>query len=1147
MRILAWVIAFISLSSMSAFAQVIAIETFGSGPYPGPPLPSGQTTYIYNAPAQPANFPNILTDGEYVLATDTQQGFSSWASIGDNTTGTGYMLLVNADEDQTGEFYRAEVPLSANTSYEFLSYLVTVNSQADFDFCTNNQGGLVLPNVTFQIESSSGVVLASLDTGDIPFNPVPVWEEYSIPFSTDASTTSIDIVLINNAPGGCGNDIAIDDITFRVEVTAEATDDIITLTNTDTTQNAVLTLGANDTLDGNPFPGTENYAVATGSSLPSGFTLNPNTGEVGVPAGTPSGTYTFEYTVCETTNQFNCATATATIIVDLPPLPLTTADDSGSVADSSTGFNPVLNVLDNDSIDNVTLPTDFDLSLAPGETLPSGITFNENTGQVGVLQGTPSGIYTFDYQLCEEGNPTNCEISTVTIDVTNPGGGAFCPIGTAPFPGTYHVVSATGGQSPASTVGPPLAEGSTLTSGAVTFFGPITMDLTGDPNILVPEGEVVEIVLGGFFGNAGRAEIRMSVDGVNYTSLGTTGNGGSVYGAWQSNILRYDDFTVPAGGARFLQVFQQASGVRADGVIYNTQCQPSATPPTIMAADESDTLQFSTAAQPNVFNVIDNDNFDGVTPTIFDLAINNTSSLPPELTFDLTTGEVGVIAGAPAGVYSFDYDICEEGSTTNCETATATITIEEPSISELGIAKSAATPVLNDNGTYNVAYSVVMENTGTTVLNNLQIEDNLASQMGAAFVTSDEGVLFNGIITGPNVALTNTSTTSVAPTANTANYDGGGNNGLLIGTDGELAPGDSLTVTFTAVLNPNTIGAPTTFQNLATGSGEGPSGTSVTDVSNNGTDPSQNPGEPIGSPTSVTLPQTTPDTIAQPTECGAFNHSGWLTRPIRFVNANVDFGSGDPERDPYTITALQRDTDGRILSYFGTQDEVISGVIPTRAGTELVTNAVSFFPDTNSEYHLTVFRLEGAPNTAESVTFDGGNASDNSYVWVENSAGNVIYALPQFLWTTGNGDGADFSIPFTYPSDGVAFVYAGVFDPSSFYSQTTISDYECPAPSLTMEKVADNPGPHAAGDVITYTYTVTNNGNQIIRDIAINDTHNGSDPAPTPGDETLLLDNGTIGDSTDTVTDDVWDVLAPGDVITFTGTYTVTSTDASNL
>ena len=131
-----------------------------------------------------------------------------------------------------------------------------------------------------------------------------------------------------------------------------------------------------------------------------------------------------------------------------------------------------------------------------------------------------------------------------------------------------------GGQNPQRTIGQPLAEGTTETgaNSAVTFFGAITMDLTGDPAISVPQGEVIEIVLSSHFGTAGRAEILMSADGTSYTSLGTTGNGGSVYGAWSSNILRYDDFTVPTGGARFLQVLLQNSGVWADGVIYNTQC-----------------------------------------------------------------------------------------------------------------------------------------------------------------------------------------------------------------------------------------------------------------------------------------------------------------------------------------------------------------------------------------------------------------------------------------------------------------------------------------------------------------------------------------------------------------------------------------------
>ena len=629
------------------------------------------------------------------------------------------------------------------------------------------------------------------------------------------------------------------------------------------------------------------------------------------------------------------------------------------------------------------------------------------------------------------------------------GGGGVCPAGTVATPGTFHVVSATGGNSPNLTIGQPQAEGSTQTNGAVTFFGPITMDLTGDPNILVPEGELIEVVLSSHFGTSARAEILMSADGVNYTSLGTTGNGGSVYGAWQSNILRYDDFIVPAGGARFLQVMHQASGVRADGVIYNTQCQPS------VAA-----------------------------------------------------------------------------------------------VSELGVAKSAAAPVLNDNGTYDVTYTIVMENTGTEVIDNLQVNDNIANLMGASFVVSDEGIFNNGVKTGPSVMLINTSGSSTAPTAETADYDGGTNTSLLRGTDGTLAPGDQVEITFTVILNPNVLAPPAAFENIAEGSGSDPTGTSIADVSDNGTDPSANPGENTGSPTPVILPTTPPDIIALPTQCGAFNHAGWLTNSSRFINSNLQFGSGDPARDPYTFTGLLNDADGRILSFLGTPDETISGSIPTRAGTELATDTTVGFPNTEGEYHLSVFRLEGAPNTAESVTFDGSNASDHSYVWIEDSAGNVIYtvpASPDFIWTSSLGAGADFSIPFTYPADGIVYVYASVYDPTSFYSQYTITDYECPAPSLSIDKVASSTGPFTVGDVITYTYTVTNDGNQTIRDVVINDTHNGSDPAPMPSNETLFTDGGTAGDSTDSTIDGSWDVLAPGDTITFTGSYTVTLIDAGNL
>ncbi len=117
---------------------------------------------------------------------------------------------------------------------------------------------------------------------------------------------------------------------------------------------------------------------------------------------------------------------------------------------------------------------------------------------------------------------------------------------------------------------------------------------------------------------------------------------------------------------------------------------------------------------------------------------------------------------------------------------------------------------------------------------------------------------------------------------------------------------------------------------------------------------------------------------------------------------------------------------------------------------------------------------------------------------------------------------------------------AGVLtDPTS----TENVDVEDAAPELTTVKTADTAGPVTAGDVITYTYTVTNNGNITITDVTMSDVHSGVGSAPIPGSEVLLTDNVPLGDSTDAATNASWDVLAPGDVITFTSTYTVVAAD----
>jgi Domain of unknown function (DUF4347) len=102
-------------------------------------------------------------------------------------------------------------------------------------------------------------------------------------------------------------------------------------------------------------------------------------------------------------------------------------------------------------------------------------------------------------------------------------------------------------------------------------------------------------------------------------------------------------------------------------------------------------------------------------------------------------------------------------------------------------------------------------------------------------------------------------------------------------------------------------------------------------------------------------------------------------------------------------------------------------------------------------------------------------------------------------------------------------------------------------PGLLMVKNADNAGSVTAGQSYGYTYDVTNTGNVTVTNISIGDVHGGHGTDPVPGDEVLLTDAGTAGDSTDAGSNGIWTSLAPGDTIRFSSTYQVVQSDIDRL
>ena len=143
-------------------------------------------------------------------------------------------------------------------------------------------------------------------------------------------------------------------------------------------------------------------------------------------------------------------------------------------------------------------------------------------------------------------------------------------------------------------------------------------------------------------------------------------------------------------------------------------------------------------------------------------------------------------------------------------------------IKSAGATSAAASGV---SGNFDVTYTFLVENTGTVDLNNLVLNDDLAGQLGGAFV---------GVVT--NVAVTNIDATT-APGGNPT-FAGTATENLLDGT-GLLEAGQSFEVTVTvevdADADPSVLDSAGAFRNSATITGDDPDGNPVDDVSDDPT------------------------------------------------------------------------------------------------------------------------------------------------------------------------------------------------------------------------------------------------------------------------------------------------------------------------
>ncbi|MEM1075859.1 MAG: hypothetical protein AAF665_14050 [Pseudomonadota bacterium] len=136
----------------------------------------------------------------YDIDTNPNAWFGSFSSFGDNTTGTGNMMMINGSTTAGDTVWEQTVSVVANTIYSFDGFIAAIfRGSSSVQLAIN---GSVVETVTGP--SATGV-----------------WEAFGTDWMS-GSATSATVTILQNSTAFGGNDYALDDLSFTAAGTSVA-------------------------------------------------------------------------------------------------------------------------------------------------------------------------------------------------------------------------------------------------------------------------------------------------------------------------------------------------------------------------------------------------------------------------------------------------------------------------------------------------------------------------------------------------------------------------------------------------------------------------------------------------------------------------------------------------------------------------------------------------------------------------------------------------------------------------------------------------------------------------------------------------------------------------------------------------------------